>query len=131
MRLRSQYGYVDCVPVFMYVLVVQVKHKILANLSAGFSGSAPIACGAGSVGDLFSARDRASAMAVYSLGPLMGMLPVRYLCVERRLNWFIGPVIGPIAGGFIAQTVGIKYVFIVIAGGNLGSVYFLEINWIS
>ncbi|KAF8068729.1 major facilitator superfamily domain-containing protein [Lyophyllum atratum] len=64
---------------------------------AGFSGSAPVACGGGSIGDLFSERDRASAMAVYSLGPL------------------IGPVIGPIAGGFIAQTVGIKWVFIVIA----------------
>ncbi|KAG5650905.1 hypothetical protein H0H81_010579, partial [Sphagnurus paluster] len=64
---------------------------------AGLSGSAPIACGAGSVGDLFSERERASAMAVYSLGPL------------------IGPVIGPIAGGFIAQTIGIKWVFICIS----------------
>ncbi|TFK38130.1 multidrug resistance protein 4 [Crucibulum laeve] len=64
---------------------------------SGLSGSAPIACGGGSVGDLFSEKDRASAMALYSLGPL------------------IGPVVGPIAGGFIAQTIGIKYVFIVIA----------------
>ncbi|PPQ86651.1 hypothetical protein CVT25_006835 [Psilocybe cyanescens] len=64
---------------------------------SGFSGSAPIACGGGSVGDLFAAKDRASAMALYSLGPL------------------IGPVIGPVAGGFIAQTIGVKYVFIVIA----------------
>ncbi|KAF8637929.1 hypothetical protein AX17_002550 [Amanita inopinata Kibby_2008] len=65
---------------------------------SGLSASAPIACGGGSIGDLFSERDRASAMAVYSLGPL------------------IGPVVGPIGGGFIAQAVGIKYVFIVIAG---------------
>ncbi|KAL0960065.1 hypothetical protein HGRIS_011713 [Hohenbuehelia grisea] len=64
---------------------------------AGLSGSAPIACGAGSIGDLFSERDRASAMAVYSLGPL------------------VGPVVGPVAGGFVAQTIGIKYVFIIIA----------------
>jgi MFS family permease len=64
---------------------------------SGLSSSAPIACGGGSVGDLFAAKDRASAMALYSLGPL------------------IGPVIGPIAGGFIAQTVGVKWVFIVIA----------------
>ncbi|KAF8225144.1 MFS general substrate transporter [Tricholoma matsutake] len=64
---------------------------------SGFTGSAPIAIGGGSVGDCFAARDRASAMAIYSLGPL------------------IGPVIGPIAGGFIAQSVGIKYVFVVIA----------------
>ncbi|KAF8887590.1 multidrug resistance protein 4 [Infundibulicybe gibba] len=67
------------------------------RLLSGLSGSAPIACGGGSIGDLFSERDRASAMAVYSLGPL------------------IGPVVGPIAGGFIAQTVGMKWVFIVIA----------------
>ncbi|KAJ4473061.1 multidrug resistance protein 4 [Lentinula aciculospora] len=64
---------------------------------SGFSGSAPIACGGGSIGDLFSERDRASAMAIYSLGPL------------------IGPAVGPVAGGFIAETIGAKYVFIVIA----------------
>ncbi|KDQ31851.1 hypothetical protein PLEOSDRAFT_48881 [Pleurotus ostreatus PC15] len=67
---------------------------------SGLSGSAPIAIGGGSIGDLFSERDRASAMAVYSLGPL------------------IGPAIGPVAGGFIAQTIGVKYVFVVIAAFN-------------
>lgn len=36
-------------------------------------------------------------MAVYSLGPL------------------IGPAVGPIAGGFIAETIGFKYIFIVIS----------------
>ena len=36
-------------------------------------------------------------MAVYSLGPL------------------IGPAVGPIAGGFISETIGYKYVFIVIS----------------
>ncbi|KAG6916738.1 hypothetical protein DXG01_005558 [Tephrocybe rancida] len=70
---------------------------IAFRLLSGFSGSAPVACGGGSMGDLFSEHDRASAMAIYSLGPL------------------IGPVIGPIAGGFIAQNVGVKWVFIVIA----------------
>ncbi|KXN82226.1 hypothetical protein AN958_02917 [Leucoagaricus sp. SymC.cos] len=64
---------------------------------AGLSGSAPIAIGGGSVGDLFAEHERASAMALFSLGPL------------------IGPVVGPIAGGFIAQEVGVKWVFIVIA----------------
>lgn len=37
-------------------------------------------------------------MAFYTLGPLMG------------------PIIGPIAGGFIAETIGFKYTFIVIVG---------------
>ncbi|KIY70471.1 MFS general substrate transporter [Cylindrobasidium torrendii FP15055 ss-10] len=65
---------------------------------AGLSGSAPIACGAGTVGDLFSERDRASAMAMYTLGPL------------------IGPVVGPIAGGFVANSIGAHYVFVIISG---------------
>jgi MFS family permease len=64
---------------------------------AGWAGAAPIAIGGGSVSDVFSERERAGAMALYSLGPL------------------IGPVVGPIAGGFIAQSIGIKYVFIVIS----------------
>lgn len=29
--------------------------------------------------------------------------------------FYAGPVVGPIAGGFIASTIGVKYVFIVIA----------------
>jgi len=47
---------------------------------------------------MFAEKDRASAMAIYTLGPLLG------------------PVIGPVAGGFIVQTIGYKYVFIIIAG---------------
>lgn len=74
-----------------------VGQLIGLRLLAGFVGSAPIACGGGTVSDLFSERDRASAMAVFSLGPL------------------IGPVVGPIAGGFITETIGIKWIFIVIA----------------
>lgn len=81
---------------------------------AGFSGSAPIAIGSGSVGDLFAARERASAMALYSVGPLIGPFSTRSL--EQHSNLISGPAVGPVAGGFIAQTVGMKYVFIVIAG---------------
>lgn len=64
--------------------------------SAGLGASAPIAIGGGVVGDIFSERDRAAAMAIFSMGPL------------------IGPVIGPIAGGFVSETVGVKWVFIII-----------------
>ncbi|KZT20801.1 MFS general substrate transporter [Neolentinus lepideus HHB14362 ss-1] len=65
---------------------------------SGFAGSAPIACGGGSISDLFSERDRASAMAVYTIGPL------------------IGPVVGPIIGGYVSQAIGFKYVFVIVAG---------------
>ncbi|KAJ7064994.1 multidrug resistance protein 4, partial [Mycena amicta] len=67
---------------------------------AGLSGSAPAACGGAVVSDLFCERERASAMALYSLGPLLG------------------PVLGPIAGGFIAQRVGVQYVYFTLAGAT-------------
>ncbi|KAH9478196.1 Efflux pump radE [Psilocybe cubensis] len=63
----------------------------------GLSGGAPIAIGGGTVSDLFAPRERAVAMGMFNLGPLLG------------------PAIGPVAGGYITQTVGIKWVFIVIA----------------
>ncbi|KAF8629027.1 hypothetical protein AX15_003601 [Amanita polypyramis BW_CC] len=64
---------------------------------SGFTGGVPVAIGGGTVGDLFSERERASAMAIYTLMPL------------------IAPAIGSVAGGFISQTIGIRYVFVVIA----------------
>ncbi|KAG7093576.1 hypothetical protein E1B28_007245 [Marasmius oreades] len=63
----------------------------------GFSGAAPIAVGGGSVGDLFAERERAFAMSLYTLGPLLA------------------PALGPVAGGFLTERVSVKYVFIVIA----------------
>ncbi|KAG1779832.1 major facilitator superfamily domain-containing protein [Suillus placidus] len=69
---------------------------IVFRFLAGLAGSAPIACGGGVVSDLFAERDRASAVALYSIGPL------------------IGPAIGPVMGGFIAESVGIQHVFYVV-----------------
>ena len=98
---------------FRFLCEYQCLYKLLVSdlqalISAGISGSAPIACGGGSVGDLFSEKDRASAMAIYSLGPL------------------IGPVVGPVAGGFIAQAGGIRWVFIAIARERALLLYFLS-----
>ncbi|KAF8748479.1 multidrug resistance protein 4 [Rhizoctonia solani] len=64
---------------------------------SGIGGSAPLTIGAGSIADLFHERDRAVAMSLFSLGPLMG------------------PIIGPIAGGFITQNVGYPWVFKIIS----------------
>ena len=52
-------------------------------------------------------------MSLFTLGPL------------------IGPSVGPVAGGFIAQTIGYKWIFIVIAifsgaGGVLGIIFLQE-----
>ncbi|OAA69017.1 MFS multidrug transporter [Cordyceps fumosorosea ARSEF 2679] len=60
---------------------------------AGLGGSAPLAIGGGILGDLFAAEQRGKAMSVYSLMPLLG------------------PAIGPVAGGWIAQQTSWRWVF--------------------
>ncbi|KAG1850213.1 major facilitator superfamily domain-containing protein [Suillus subalutaceus] len=69
---------------------------LIFRFLAGFVGSAPVTCGGGVVSDLFSERDRASAMALYFIGPL------------------IGPVVGPVMGGFIAESIGVLDVFYIV-----------------
>ncbi len=75
MRVCSQHWLSDRFPISLYVILLPFLFSILVySHTAGFTGSAPIAIGGGSVGDLFSERDRASAMALYSLGPLIGKI---------------------------------------------------------
>lgn len=50
---------------------IELITSFLFRVSAGFAGAAGVAVGGGSVSDLFSERERASAMAAYSVGPLM------------------------------------------------------------
>ncbi|THU82725.1 MFS general substrate transporter [Dendrothele bispora CBS 962.96] len=63
---------------------------------AGWGGSASVAIGPSVIADIFSERDRGSAMSLLSVGPL------------------IGPTLGPVAGGYITATIGFKWGFIVI-----------------
>ena len=60
---------------------------------SGLGGSAPLGIGGGVLGDLWMPMERGRAMALYSLMPLLG------------------PAIGPIAGGFIAQYSNWRWVF--------------------
>lgn len=48
--------------------------QLLRHDAAGLAGGGPIACGPGSISDLFSEHDRALPMSVYTLGALLGML---------------------------------------------------------
>ncbi|KAI0055618.1 MFS polyamine transporter [Artomyces pyxidatus] len=52
---------------------------------AGIGGSAPVSISGGVVGDMFTPEQRGQAVAIYALIPLLG------------------PIIGPIAGGWIAE----------------------------
>ncbi|TDL29703.1 multidrug resistance protein 4 [Rickenella mellea] len=70
---------------------------IVFRFFSGIGGSAPVTIGAGSISDLWNERERASAMALYSLGPLLG------------------PSLGTVAGGFIGEKIGYRWIFLIIA----------------
>ncbi|KAJ8082377.1 hypothetical protein PM082_008232 [Marasmius tenuissimus] len=79
---------------------------------SGLGGSAPLAIGGGVLGDTWAAEERGKAIAVYSLAPLMG------------------PVVGPIAGAWIAQLSDWRWVFwstsIVDAAIQIAGLFYLK-----
>ncbi|EJT97532.1 MFS general substrate transporter [Dacryopinax primogenitus] len=83
---------------FLVFLVACAKAPTMGTFIAfrflsGLGGSAPLAVGGGLIADLWDEKERASAMAIYSLGPL------------------VGPVLGPVAGGFIVQSIGFHWIY--------------------
>ncbi|KAL0576551.1 hypothetical protein V5O48_005415 [Marasmius crinis-equi] len=66
---------------------------IIFRLLAGMGGSAPLSIGGAVVGDTFHPEERGRAIALYSLGPVLG------------------PAVGPVAGGWIAEKTTWRWVF--------------------
>lgn len=66
-------------------LAKNIETLLILRLLAGAIGSAPLTNSAGVVSDVFTARERGVAMAVYALMP------------------FLGPVFGPIVGGYVGS----------------------------
>lgn len=72
----------------------QNKSQLMAfRFLSGLGGSAPLAIGGGVLSDTFFPEQRGKAISIYSLAPLLG------------------PAIGPIAGGFIAQNTTWRWCF--------------------
>ncbi|KAI1460339.1 MFS general substrate transporter [Annulohypoxylon moriforme] len=71
------------------------------RLLMGLAGSIPITIGSGTIADIMPIEKRGRAMSVWSLGPLLG------------------PCIGPIAGGYLIQAAGWRWVYwlmVILAG---------------
>ncbi|CBQ67414.1 probable mfs-multidrug-resistance transporter [Sporisorium reilianum SRZ2] len=68
---------------------------------AGFFGSSPLVNTGGTLADMFAAKQRGLAMAIFASAP------------------FLGPALGPIIGGFLGETHGWKWVigFLAIFSG--------------
>ena len=91
----------------------QTKGQLIAfRFLAGLGGSAPLALGGGVLSDLWRAEERGKSISIYSLAPLLG------------------PAVGPIAGGFIAEKSTWRWVFwatsIVDAGIQVLGLFFLK-----
>jgi len=74
---------------------------VVFRFLAGVFGSAPITNGGGSIADLIVQEERGVSMAAFAMGLLMG------------------PMLGPVAGGFLSEAKGWKWIFwvLTIAGG--------------
>ncbi|KAI3390705.1 hypothetical protein diail_8809 [Diaporthe ilicicola] len=66
---------------------------LVCRFMSGIGGSAPLAVGGGVLSDCWAPEERGKAVGIYSLAPLLG------------------PVIGPLAGGFIAENTTWRWVF--------------------
>ncbi|KAK6336079.1 hypothetical protein TWF696_001647 [Orbilia brochopaga] len=69
-----------------------IQTLLLMRFFAGAFGSSPLTNAGGVVADMFPASERGLAMAVFAAAP------------------FMGPVLGPIAGGFLGQSAGWRWV---------------------
>jgi multidrug resistance protein len=72
---------------------------IIFRMLAGMEASAVLNIGGATVADMFIQEERGFAMAVWTFGPLLG------------------PAVGPVAGGYLAQGKGWRWVFWVVAIG--------------
>ena len=78
--------------------VSQNLGQLLAfRLLAGVAGVCPLTMGSGTVADMVPKEKRAGMMAIWAMG------------------LYMGPVVGPIAGGFLVMNEGWRWVFWVLA----------------
>lgn len=78
-------------------LSVNMPMLIIFRFLMGFAGSTPITNGSGTISDMFPIEERGKAMAVWAMGPLLG------------------PCVGPVAGGYVVESLGWRWVFWIIA----------------
>ncbi|KAK6855215.1 cycloheximide resistance protein [Apiospora arundinis] len=70
---------------------------IAFRLLQGICGASPIANGGGTISDIIPPASRGTALSIYSVAPLLG------------------PTIGPVIGGFLAEAKGWRWTFWVLA----------------
>ncbi|KAL2188677.1 MFS general substrate transporter [Thermothelomyces heterothallicus CBS 203.75] len=69
-----------------------IQTLIILRFFAGAVGSSPLTNSGGVIADMFNARERGLATTIFAMAP------------------FLGPTIGPIAGGFLGESAGWRWV---------------------
>ena len=103
--------YIGTLSLFMiFILASALAPNIGAQLAfrfiAGFFGSTPLTCAGGSISDLWSPLERGITFPIFA----NAVSKVYFkMCDSHRflilpIQAFTGPLLGPIIGGFIAQS---------------------------
>lgn len=74
-----------------------IESLLVLRFLSGFFGSSPLVNTGGTLADMFAAKQRGLAMAIFASAP------------------FLGPALGPITGGFLGETSGWKWVIAFLA----------------
>ncbi|KAG2198262.1 hypothetical protein INT47_004346 [Mucor saturninus] len=116
-RIGRRWVYIVCMALYtVCTIICGISTKLglffVFRLLQGIFVSAGQAVGGGSVSDIFEPQDRGKAMSIYILGTILG------------------PAIAPIAGGYIDQFLGWRWIFYIktIMGGVLTICSFLFIK---
>lgn len=85
-----------CVWTMACALSPNVASLLVFRFLAGVAGSCPLTLGAGTITDMIVTEKRGGAIAIFSLGPMLG------------------PCVGPVMGGYLAESPGWRWIFWVL-----------------
>lgn len=120
--LSETYGRQPVYIISMFLFVIcQLACALSTNVGmllafrflAGCAGSTPVTIGGSTIGDMFPKENRGGAMAVWGMGAQLG------------------PILGPVIGGFLSQAKGWRWVFwllTIVSGAALllGAIFLRE-----
>lgn len=76
---------------------------LTCRLLSGIFGSSPLTNSGGTLADIWNARERGMATAIYATAPFLGVGAFFSDLIANHAEDISQPVVGPIVGGFVAE----------------------------